>query len=106
MPTAVPLDLMKELEEELQNPTGITTVARPELRMNAVLVSKECGILLEMRDAVGLIAQRFWRKVTTCTLLILRRKKRRVFANADAGKKHTQIITITISGCFICVFFL
>ena len=60
---------MKELEGELQNPTGITTVSRPELRMNAVLMSKECGILLEMHDAVGLIAQRFWRKVTTCTCL-------------------------------------
>ena len=59
---------MKELEEEMEHPTGITTVPRPALKMNAVLMSKECGILLEMREALGLKAQRFWRKVTTCEI--------------------------------------
>ncbi|KAH8111085.1 hypothetical protein DFH11DRAFT_1799176 [Phellopilus nigrolimitatus] len=48
IPTSVPLDLMQELENEMENPTGITTVSRPELKMNA-----------------GLKSQRFWRKVTT-----------------------------------------
>ena len=67
IPTSVPLDRMHELESEMENPTGISTVSRPELRMNAILMSKECGILLELRSAEGLKSQRFWRKVTTCT---------------------------------------
>ncbi|KAI5124239.1 hypothetical protein M0805_005088 [Coniferiporia weirii] len=65
VPTLVPQELMQELENEMDNPTGITTVLRPELKMNAVLMSKECGIMLEVREAVGLKSQRFWRKVTT-----------------------------------------
>ncbi|THH03274.1 hypothetical protein EW145_g6386 [Phellinidium pouzarii] len=65
VPTSVPQDLMQELEREMENPTGITTVRRPELKMNAILMSKECGIMLEMREAEGLKSQRFWRKVTT-----------------------------------------
>lgn len=66
IPTSVPKDLMQELESEMENPTGITTVTRPELLMNAILMSRECGIMLEMRSAEGLKSQRFWRKVTTC----------------------------------------
>ena len=66
VPTSVPLHLMQELEAEMENPTGITTVSRPQLLVNVVMMSKECGILIEVREAEGLKSQRFWRKVTTC----------------------------------------
>ncbi|KAL5536908.1 hypothetical protein ACEPAF_731 [Sanghuangporus sanghuang] len=65
VPTPVPKDKMLELENEMESPTGITTVSRPELKVNGLLMSKECGVMLEMRSAEGLKSQRFWRKVTT-----------------------------------------
>ena len=58
---------MQELESEMDNPTGITTVPRPDLKMNVVMISKACGILLEVQEAEGLKSPRFWRKVTNCT---------------------------------------
>ena len=45
---------MQELEEELQNPTGISTVATPNLNINGVLLSKECGVMLRISDTEGL----------------------------------------------------
>lgn len=71
VPSPVPLHLMQELEAEMENPTGITTVSRPPLLVNVVMMSKECGILIEVREAEGLKSQRFWRKVTTCRSSLL-----------------------------------
>ncbi|TDL23846.1 hypothetical protein BD410DRAFT_768564 [Rickenella mellea] len=65
VPTDIPLFYMKELEAELDHPTGVTTMQRPELKLNGVLISKECGMLYEMKEGIGLKSQRFWRKVTT-----------------------------------------
>ena len=45
---------MKELEEEIQNPTGVSTVIPPKLSVNGVLVSKECGLLYAITDSEGL----------------------------------------------------
>jgi uncharacterized protein YbaR (Trm112 family) len=53
-PVAVPEQLMKELEEEIQKPTGISTVIPPKLSVNGVLVSKECGLLYAITDSEGL----------------------------------------------------
>ncbi|KAF8507963.1 hypothetical protein BU17DRAFT_57057, partial [Hysterangium stoloniferum] len=57
--------LMRELEAELDKPTGISTVRAPPLVLDGVLISKNCGILLESRDAKGMKLQKFWRKATT-----------------------------------------
>jgi len=54
IPTKVPLHLMKELENELDTPTGISTVARPNLTVNGILISRECGIVLEVKEVDGL----------------------------------------------------
>ena len=51
--TTVPKDLMDELESEFDEPTGITTVKAPELSLDAVLLSQDCGILYEIKHAVG-----------------------------------------------------
>lgn len=64
-PAPVPDFLMKELEEELQNPTGISTITPPKLSITGVLVSKECGILYTLHDTEGLRSRTFFRKVTT-----------------------------------------
>ena len=51
--TQVPLYLMQELEEEIDNPTGVATIRPPEMGMSGVLVSKNCGILYEFKDTSG-----------------------------------------------------
>ena len=45
---------MRELEDELQHPTGISTVSTPRLSVSGVLLSKECGILYEITNSEGL----------------------------------------------------
>lgn len=52
-PTDVPRHLMKELEDEIDNPTGISTVSRPNMFMEGVLISKNCGLLLEFKEVRG-----------------------------------------------------
>lgn len=64
-PAAVPEVLMQELEEEVQRPTGRSTVKPPKLTVHGVLISRECGLLYEVEDTQGLSSQSFFRKVTT-----------------------------------------
>ncbi|KAI0666870.1 hypothetical protein C8Q78DRAFT_1057520 [Trametes maxima] len=49
----VPKELMDELEGEIDEPTGITTVKSPEFSLDGVLLSQDCGILYEMKHALG-----------------------------------------------------
>jgi hypothetical protein len=53
-PVTIPEHLMQELEGELQNPTGIWTVPTPKLTITGLLLSKECGILYEVKNTEGL----------------------------------------------------
>ncbi|KAI0628206.1 hypothetical protein C8Q77DRAFT_1150309 [Trametes polyzona] len=64
-PTNVPKDLMDELEKEIDEPTGITTVKAPEMVIEGVLLSQSCGILYEIHHTVGVQSQRLNRKITT-----------------------------------------
>jgi hypothetical protein len=50
----VPEDLMQELEEETQRPTGIWTVKPPKLSLTGLLISKECGVIYEVTNTEGL----------------------------------------------------
>ena len=45
--------LMDDLEDELQKPTGKWTVKRPPLRLNGMLLSRECGLLYRLHGADG-----------------------------------------------------
>ncbi|KAL1942983.1 hypothetical protein VTO73DRAFT_4654 [Trametes versicolor] len=63
--TNVPKDLMDELESEIDEPTGITTVNAPELVFDGVLLSQNCSILYEIKHTVGVQSQRLYRKITT-----------------------------------------
>lgn len=72
-PSMVSQRQMDEVEAEMSRPTGITTVKRPPLLMDAVLISPQCGILLHLDRASGLKSQRYWRKTTTyagCAALV------------------------------------
>ncbi|KAF8840833.1 hypothetical protein BDN67DRAFT_950901 [Paxillus ammoniavirescens] len=64
-PSGISEDVMRDLEDELQKPTGKWTVDRPPLHMTGVLMSRECGLLYRLRDAEGLRSQSFFRKVTS-----------------------------------------
>jgi hypothetical protein len=66
-PSNVSAAAMRELEEELLRPTGITTVPRPPLTLDVAVISPECGILIEGKDANGMRSRIFFRKVTSCT---------------------------------------
>ena len=56
----------KELEQELKEPTGANTPTRPPLLMDAILLSRDCGLMIEIDKAEGLRSRLFFRKVTTC----------------------------------------
>lgn len=45
---------MTELEEEIQKPTGASTVEPPRIAVDALFLSKDCGILYEIHEAEGL----------------------------------------------------
>ena len=63
--TTVPKDLMDELESEFDEPTGITTVKAPELSLDAVLLSQDCGMLYEIQHTIGV--QYAIRLLLSCT---------------------------------------
>ncbi|KAF9453591.1 hypothetical protein P691DRAFT_658228 [Macrolepiota fuliginosa MF-IS2] len=64
-PVPVPDHLMQDLENEIQHPTGISTVKPPKMVLTAVLLSKQCGILYEIHSTQGLRSQTFFSKMTT-----------------------------------------
>lgn len=45
---------MQELEEEIQKPTGIWTIHPPNLSVDVLLISRECGIMYEIIESEGL----------------------------------------------------
>jgi hypothetical protein len=57
---------MRELEDELMNPTGVSTVKRPPLQLNLAAISPDCGVLVEVSEADGIRSRIFFRKVTSC----------------------------------------
>lgn len=64
-PCAVPAAKLRELEGEMQHPTGISTVSRPPVLFDGILISPDCAILVEMKKVDGMRVDRFWRKVST-----------------------------------------
>ncbi|KAF8647737.1 hypothetical protein AX16_006572 [Volvariella volvacea WC 439] len=64
-PVNIPGGLMIDLERELQNPTGAWTVSPPKLRLTGILVSQDCGMILQIKESEGIGSRSFFRKVTT-----------------------------------------
>ncbi|KAF8257996.1 hypothetical protein EI94DRAFT_1611659 [Lactarius quietus] len=56
---------MRELEDELMNPTGVSTVKRPPLQLDLAAISPDCGVLVEARKVDGIRSRIFFRKVTS-----------------------------------------
>ncbi|KAG8743811.1 hypothetical protein FRC10_011359 [Ceratobasidium sp. 414] len=63
-PSNFSVDLMRELESETENPTGVRTVKRPPLRLDGLILSPDCGVALAFSEAVGMQAAIFWHKST------------------------------------------
>jgi len=61
---------MRELEDQLMDPTGVSTVKRPPLQFDLAAISPDCGVLIEVRNADGIRSRLFFRKVTSCTSLL------------------------------------
>lgn len=54
MPAHVVPGLLEELETELENPTGLSTIPSPPLFLDSAFISKPCGILVENKGMKGL----------------------------------------------------
>ncbi|KAG8681771.1 hypothetical protein FRC08_015406, partial [Ceratobasidium sp. 394] len=63
-PSNFPVDLMQELENETENPTGVRTVKRPRLQLDGLILSPDCAVALAFSEAVGMQATIFWHKST------------------------------------------
>ncbi|KAI6042062.1 hypothetical protein EDC04DRAFT_1079252 [Pisolithus marmoratus] len=63
-PSPVSQEHMDDIESELQLPTGKWTPNVFPLRINGVLLSRECGVLYRFHHAEGLRTQSFLRRVT------------------------------------------
>lgn len=64
-PAHVVSGLLEELETELENPTGLSTIPSPPLLLDSAFISKPCGIFVENKGMKGLKLQKFWQKATT-----------------------------------------
>ncbi|KAJ8489989.1 hypothetical protein ONZ51_g2566 [Trametes cubensis] len=51
--TTIPKQSMDELEKEIDEPTGVTTVRAPEMALEGVLLSQSCGMLYEVKHTIG-----------------------------------------------------
>ena len=50
----VPLASLKEVEDEIQEPTGISKIRAPDMKLQGVLVSQNCGMIYELPDISGM----------------------------------------------------
>lgn len=64
-PARVPLVVLREIEAESIEPTGITTPPAPPMSLRGVLLSEECGMLFTISNVDGTSAKHWYRKVTT-----------------------------------------
>jgi hypothetical protein len=68
-PLFVPQGLIDEYEKEMSDPSGLPLENLPKLRLNGVLMSEECGILLELNDVTGIsYVCRFWTSISRLLL--------------------------------------
>ncbi|THH29492.1 hypothetical protein EUX98_g4697 [Antrodiella citrinella] len=63
--TSLPLPVLQEIEQEIDKPTGISVVGSPPLIMQGVLISRNCGILYELKEMTGVKSQSLYRRITT-----------------------------------------
>ena len=94
---------MDELESELEEPTGISTVRAPELSLEGVLLSQDCGIMYEINHGIGvqyvvclnwhrslcltelLRTKRLYGKISTCALRFARSPTSADRVSPDSG---------------------
>ncbi|KAJ7760513.1 hypothetical protein B0H16DRAFT_1532543 [Mycena metata] len=61
----VPENLLREFEDEIQQPAGIWTIKPPPMTISGLLMSKDCGILYEFHKTEGVSLRSLFRKLTT-----------------------------------------
>jgi hypothetical protein len=70
LPSDVPEWRLREWEKELQSPTGVTTLHLPPPTMNGIIFSKDCNLVLELDEMVGLELDEFWNKAITYSFIL------------------------------------
>lgn len=53
-PSPIPAHSMEEYEHELSEPSGIHTVWTPPPTLDGILISKECALIIEIKNATAL----------------------------------------------------
>lgn len=61
----IPQALLQEVEDEIDEPTGISTIHAPEMKLQGVLVSQNCAMVYELPDISGMKSQTLFRKITS-----------------------------------------
>lgn len=62
--------LIRELEDELMNPTGISTISLPPLRLTTLLHSPKCGVSLVIKDAPGVKIEKYNNKTINYAAMV------------------------------------
>ncbi|KAJ3551014.1 hypothetical protein NM688_g4952 [Phlebia brevispora] len=61
----IPQPQLQEVEDEIEHPTGISTVHQPKMVLKAVLMSKNCAMVYELPEIKGMKSNTLYRKITT-----------------------------------------
>lgn len=70
LPPNVPEARLREREEELRSPSGVSTLHLPPPTMDGILFSKDCNLLVQLDDMVGLELEDFWNKAITYSFIL------------------------------------
>lgn len=70
LPTNVPESRLREWEDELRLPSGVSTLRLPPPTMDGILFSKDCNIVVELDNMVGLELEDFWNKAITYSFIL------------------------------------
>lgn len=70
LPSNIPEARLREWERELRSPTGVSTLTLPPPTLNGILFSKDCNIVVELDDMVGLELEDFWNKAVSYSFIL------------------------------------
>lgn len=70
-PVDRPQEVIDAIEKEQNEPSGVPLPVVPPLVIDAVLVSRECGLLIELEGLQGERTDRWYRRAVNCECLLL-----------------------------------
>jgi len=70
-PVDRPQEVVDAVEREQNEPSGVPIPVVPPLVVDAVLISQECGLLIELEGLQGERTDRWYRRAVNCEYLLL-----------------------------------